>query len=147
MKKTVNTRFYLTFMAFLLTVFSLYNFTIYTKENSDYTTILSPKAIEGQTLWQENNCYSCHQLYGLGGYLGPDLTNVFSTKEKGPDYINAYLNSGIKSMPQFNFSEKDKEALVTFLKEVDQSGYYPNHNAQIKPNGWVDIQYKNKNEK
>lgn len=147
MNKTSNTRFYLAFMVFLITVFSLYNFTIYTNENSKYTTVLSKKAMDGQTLWQQNNCSSCHQLYGLGGYLGPDLTNVFSAKEKGPDYINAYLNSGIKTMPQFNFSEKEKEALVIFLKEVDQSGYYPNHNAIIEPTGWVDIQYKNKNEK
>lgn len=130
-------------MTLLITVFSLYNFTIYTNENSKYTTVLSKKAIVGQTLWQQNNCTSCHQLYGLGGYLGPDLTNVFSVKQKGPDYIKAFLNSGIKTMPQFNFSETEKEALVTFLKEVDQSGYYPNHNATIEPTGWVDIQYKN----
>ncbi len=76
-------------------------------------------------------------------YLGPDLTNTYSDKTKGPEYIKAFLNSGIKAMPEFHFSEKEKEALVIFLKEVDQSGYYPNHNASIKPNGWVEIQYKN----
>jgi nitric oxide reductase subunit C len=146
MKKTANTRFYMGFMVLLVSVFGFYNFTIYTNENSKYTAVLSKKALEGQALWQDNNCFSCHQLYGLGGYLGPDLTNVFSTKGKGADYIKVFLNSGIKAMPQFNFSEKEKEALVAFLKEVDQSGYYPNHNATIEPNGWVDIQYKIKNE-
>lgn len=143
MKKTVDTRFYIGFITLLISVFGLYNFTIYTKENSKHTAVLSQKAIEGEMLWQQNNCFSCHQLYGLGGYLGPDLTNVFSTKGKGSDYIKAYLNSGIKTMPHFNFSEKEKQAIVTFLEEVDQSGYYPNHNATIEPNGWVDIQYKN----
>jgi nitric oxide reductase subunit C len=147
MSKTANTKFYIGIMGSLVSVFGLYNFTIYTDKNPKYTTVLSQKAILGQTLWQQNNCFSCHQLYGLGGYLGPDLTNVFSIKGKGPDYIKTFLNSGIKAMPKFNFSEKEKEALVTFLKEVDQSGYYPNHNATIEPNGWVDIQYKNKNEK
>lgn len=147
MKKTANTKFYIGFMIFLVSLFGLYNFTIYNKENSKYTVVLSQKAIKGQTLWQQNNCFSCHQLYGLGGYLGPDLTNVFSAKGKGPELIKIVLNSGIKTMPQFNFTEQEKEALVTFLKEVDQTGYYPNHNATIEPSGWVDIQYKIKNEK
>lgn len=134
-------------MIFLVSFFGLYNYIIYTKDNSKYTIVLSKNALEGQTLWQDNNCFSCHQLYGLGGYLGPDLTNVFSTKGKGPKLIKVVLNSGIKTMPQFNFTGAEKEALITFLKEVDQSGYYPNHNAKIEPNGWVDIQYKMKNEK
>lgn len=134
-------------MVFLASLFGLYNFIIYTNENPKYTTVLSHKALEGQALWQENNCFTCHQLYGLGGYLGTDLTNIYAAKGKGEKLIKVALNSGIKSMPRFNFTEKEKEALVTFLKEVDQTGYYPNHNATIEPNGWVDIQYKIKNEK
>ncbi len=142
MTKTKNTRIYIVFMFFLASFFGLYNYTIYTNDNSKYNVILSSTAQKGQALWQDNNCYSCHQLYGLGGYLGPDLTNSYSDKTKGPEYLKAFINSGIKAMPKFHFSEKEKEALVIFLKEVDQSGYYPNHNAIIEPNGWVEIQYK-----
>jgi nitric oxide reductase subunit C len=142
MEGMVNTRISMRFIIFLITTFCCYNWVIYTQKNPNYTPILSQKALKGQSLWQENNCFSCHQLYGLGGYLGPDLTNVFSSKGKGPSYIKAFLNSGIKAMPQFSFSENDKEALVAFLKEVDQTGYYPNYQAKIKPNGWVAIQYK-----
>jgi nitric oxide reductase subunit C len=136
---------YLLIISILVIVFSIYNFTIYTSK-SDYGTIhLSEKAIKGENIWLENNCNSCHQLYGLGGYLGPDLTNIYSTKGKGESYIKAFVNSGIKVMPKFNLSENEKNELVQFLKEVDLTGYYPNIDAEIKPNGWVSLKYKNLN--
>lgn len=127
----------------LVVLFSIYNLLIYNQEQSTSPIQLSAKAIQGQDLWQNNNCWSCHQIYGLGGYLGPDLTNVFSAENKGPDYIKAFLNSGIKSMPKFNFTEEEKEALVAYLKEVDSSGYFPNYEADFKPTGWVELKYKN----
>lgn len=136
---------YLLIITILVIIFSIYNFTIYTSK-SDYGTIhLSEKAIKGENIWLKNNCNSCHQLYGLGGYLGPDLTNVYSTKGKGEVYIKAFVNSGIKVMPKFNLSENEKGELVQFLKEIDQTGYYPNIEADIEPNGWVTLKYKNLN--
>ena len=143
MLRSGNTRFYIGFMILLIGIFCIYNSYIYSDNNNQYTAVLTAKATAGQTLWQQNNCSSCHQLYGLGGYLGPDLTNIFSNKRTGPAFIKIVLHSGIKSMPGFNFSDKDKECLVAFLKEVDQSGYYPNYNAKTQLNGWVEIQCKN----
>ncbi len=35
-------------------------------------------AAAGKLLYQKYNCQACHQIYGLGGYMGPDLTNVYS---------------------------------------------------------------------
>ena len=35
-------------------------------------TQLSPQGRDGYRLWREQNCHTCHQLYGFGGYLGPD---------------------------------------------------------------------------
>lgn len=140
----IPSRKQLLFLLLLISLFSIYNFTIYTSK-TDYGTIhLSKKAIQGENIWLKNNCNSCHQLYGLGGYLGPDLTNVYSNKNKNTYYLKAMLNSGVKSMPKFKFNNTEKEALIQFLKEVDQTGYYPNTNTEIKPNGWVSI--KNKNE-
>ncbi|POS03117.1 c-type cytochrome [Flavobacterium croceum] len=140
-----NSKKYLLLLTLLVSVFSIYNFTIYTSK-SDYGTIhLSKKAINGENIWLKNNCNSCHQLYGLGGYLGPDLTNIYSTKGKGEVYIKAFIESGVKAMPKFDLSEKEKDDLVQFLKEADQTGYYPNIDANIKPNGWVSIKYKNQN--
>ncbi len=137
------TKKYILILALLIVIFSVYNYVIYNSERYTTSIILTPKAIEGQQLWQTNNCWSCHQIYGLGGYLGPDLTNTFSHQDKGPLYIKAFLNSGVKAMPKFNFSEKEKEAIVEYLKFVDSTGYYPNYDANIEVSGWVKIKYKN----
>jgi nitric oxide reductase subunit C len=123
-------------------VFGIYNILIYTSEGKEHTVTLSEKGLKGQQLWQRHNCWSCHQIYGLGGYLGPDLTNVFSAPNKGEAYIKAIVNAGVKAMPKFNFSTEEKDALVDFLRQVDRTGYYPNKDAVIKANGWVAIKYK-----
>lgn len=96
----------------------------------------------GEKLWQNNNCTSCHQLYGLGGYLGPDLTNVISNPNKGPGYVAAFVNSGVKSMPKFEFTANETDQIVQFLTHVDQTGFYPNKGATFSNDGWVDIEYK-----
>lgn len=133
---------YLFILLVLITAFTLYNFNIYTSK-ANYTTIrLTEKAIEGENIWLQNNCSSCHQMYGLGGYLGPDLTNVYSADGKGESYIKSMLNSGIKSMPVFNFTDDEKDKIVQFFKEVDQTGYYPDVEAKMSNDGWVTIKNK-----
>jgi len=81
----------------------------------------SPLADQGKLVWQEYNCNACHQLYGLGGYLGPDLTHVYSTR--GPAHIRALLPVGVSSMPRFQLSEKETDALLAFLALTDESGH------------------------
>lgn len=133
---------YLILILVFICVFSIYNFIIYTSK-SEYKTIhLSQKALKGENIWLQNNCNSCHQIYGLGGYLGPDITNVYSREGKGEKYIKTIVNSGIKSMPKFNFSEEEKDQLVQFFKELDQTGHYPDVNATIGKDGWVTIKNK-----
>ena len=139
----MKTKKYIFVISTLITTFIFYNFFIYTSEDCQKPIRMSAKAMQGQELWQNNNCWSCHQIYGLGGYLGPDLTNVFSHPNKGKDYIKAFLNSGVKSMPKFDFSEEEKEAIATYLELIDKTGYYPNHKVDFQKNGWVEIEYKN----
>ncbi len=130
-------------LAILIVVFAIYNSIIYTKNTSASSApLLSKKGIEGEKIWQKNNCTACHQFYGLGGYLGPDLTNLISNPIKGEEYAKAIFNSGIKSMPKFNFTTQEKNNLISFLKEVDRTGFYPNKNVKFKSNGWVSIKYK-----
>ena len=74
--------------------------------------------------------------------MGPDLTNIVSNPKKGRDYAKAFFNSGVKSMPKFNFSEEEKESIVCFLEDVDKTGIYPNINAEFDYSGWVTIEYK-----
>lgn len=135
-----NTLIYFICISSLIIIFSIYNYTIYSLNPKQK---LSNKALLGQQIWQKNNCFNCHQIYGLGGYLGPDLTNAYSDPNKGPSYIASMLKSGVKSMPYFNFSKEETNALLTFLKEIDKSGSYPNYNSKIEPNGWVEITTKN----
>lgn len=80
----------------------------------------SESARNGKIIWQKKNCISCHQVYGLGGYLGPDLTNTFS--KRGPEYIKAFLKTGTDIMPDFHLSEKEMQDLISFLEETDASG-------------------------
>ncbi len=139
----VNSKPYLYVIAILLVAFGLYNYVVYNTESYIPTEKLTSEAVRGQQLFQNNRCWSCHQLYGLGGYLGPDLTNIYSDEKKGPSYIKAFLNGGVKSMPQFHFDEAEKNALVEYLKQVDQTGIYPNYDAKIEATGWVKIIYRN----
>ncbi len=126
----------------MITIFGIYNYIVYNTDGYVAVEKLTPLAVQGQNLYQSNRCWSCHQLYGLGGFLGPDLTNIYSEEDKGPLYIKAFLNSGVLSMPQFNFSESEKDAFVQYLKQVDETGIYPNYDAKIETTGWVKIIYK-----
>lgn len=80
------------------------------------------EAGRGKLVWQKYNCQSCHQLYGLGGYLGPDLTNVISEPGKGPTYVLAMVRSGVRQMPSFRLSKEEAHLLLEFLRDADKSG-------------------------
>lgn len=109
---------------FLCIVFIAYSANIYLMPmNADTSKKKNNSAIaNGRLIWQKYNCQACHQLYGLGGYLGPDLTNIISDSLKGETLIRAMIKSGIKQMPSFDLSEKEVHDLLEFLKDVDKSG-------------------------
>ncbi|MFQ6005402.1 MAG: c-type cytochrome [Woeseia sp.] len=96
---------------------------------------MTSQARYGQQLFQEYNCIACHQFYGLGGYMGPDLTNVISNK--GPAYARAFLTSGTRSMPNFKLSESEKDAMVAYLGFVDSTGRYPAEKSRVNWYGTV----------
>lgn len=84
----------------------------------------------GKALWQKNNCTACHQLYGLGGYLGPDLTTIISDNKRGKLYATAFLKTGGTTMPGFHFNNKEIDALISYLAYVDAS---VKNNDNIEP--------------
>ncbi|MBS1647584.1 MAG: cytochrome c [Bacteroidetes bacterium] len=90
--------------------------------NTGNTSFNKETAAQGRLVWQKYNCQSCHQLYSLGGYLGPDLTNVISQPKKGEALVRTMVKTGIKQMPAFTISEMEMSQLVEFLKSVDASG-------------------------
>lgn len=89
----------------------------------------------GAEVFQKYNCISCHQFYGLGGYMGPDLTNVVSNR--GEMVARAFIMSGTVSMPNLELSEDELDAVVAFLAFVDQTGTYPPENYEVTWYGGV----------
>lgn len=98
--------------------------------------IVAGEINRGKLAWQQYNCNACHQVYGLGGYLGPDLTNVYSTK--GPAYIQAFLKKGTPVMPDFHLAEGEIQALTAFFKNIDASGKSSPLTFEIKYDGTIE---------
>ncbi len=105
----------------LFVAYFLYSFSVYAwgTESKDPA---SPEALKGMEIWQSQNCQACHQIYGLGGYMGPDLTNIISDKNKGAGYAAVFIKNGTSRMPQFNLSDKEVFELIAFLRWIDKSG-------------------------
>jgi nitric oxide reductase subunit C len=122
-------------MVLLITGFLYYSFYIYTSlPVKTYTT--TEESGTGKIIWQQYNCSSCHQVYGLGGYLGPDLTNTFSLR--GTDYIKAFLMSGTTSMPNFHLTAKEINALLAYLACIDATGKSDPKTFTINKNGTIE---------
>ena len=82
---------------------------------------MNSDAYSGKLLYQEQNCSACHQIFGLGGYLGPDLTNVISQTGKGENYVAAFLKYGCRQMPDYRFDSLQVREIISFLSYVDRS--------------------------
>jgi len=103
----------------LTTAFLCYSFYLYSSLPVQ-ETVFSTTMEKGKELWQDHNCTACHQVYGLGGFLGPDLTNVYS--QRGPEYITAFLKNGNLTMPAYQMNDQDIQAMLAYLGHIDQSG-------------------------
>lgn len=90
----------------------------------------------GADVFQQYNCVACHQFYGLGGYMGPDLTNVMS--KRGAAYARAFITAGTASMPNLGLSEQEVDAVVAYLAFVDKTGTYPPENYVVRWYGAVE---------
>lgn len=106
-------------LAVLLLCFVSYSLYLYIRLPIKYNSTKKAKH-NGKLVWQKYNCNACHQVYGLGGYLGPDLTNTYSLKSN--DYIRAFLKNGTAAMPDFHLSAQDMQDILYFLKDIDESG-------------------------
>lgn len=106
-------------MAILMAAFLFFTFFLYSALPVK-TVQENAGADAGKMAWQKYNCNACHQIYGLGGFLGPDLTNVYSVK--GAVYIQAFLKCGTTIMPDYHLSEKEIKDLIPFLSAIDATG-------------------------
>lgn len=109
-------------LVLLSVAFLGYSFDLYVSppKEKDGELINNSLAAEGKLLWQKKNCTSCHQIYGLGGHLGPDLTNIASKRSR--EHIEVFLKHGTNVMPDFNLSQQEIDAFQAFFIALDQSG-------------------------
>ena len=97
---------------------------------------LTEEVARGKAVWEENNCIGCHTLLGEGAYFAPELGNVYTRFGNSTEAIKDFIMSrpkqgvpGRRSMPQFNLSEQDLNAVAEFLKyssEINTANWPPN---------------------
>lgn len=120
----------------LFIIHSVLVFTVGTKDDKA-AMLMTEAAQKGKLLYQEYNCTACHQLYGLGGYMGPDLTNVMSANRGGELYVRAFLVGGTQRMPNFHMNEDQINSLVEYLRYVDKTGISPVKKFNVNFDGTV----------
>lgn len=118
------------FLLFLALTFD----TVRTLPKRDMRQNITPLVAEGKKIWETHNCIGCHTLLGEGAYFAPELGNVVT--RYGEDGVRAFITSrpvdgipGRRSMPQFNFTEHELDAITAFLKHVstiDTAKWPPN---------------------
>ena len=133
--KLIQRIFFLLCLSFLMYSFSIYRQPLSAKEEIKFNSKI---ASNGKLIWQKYNCQSCHQLFGLGGYLGPDLSNFISYPQKGEVVLRELLKAGTKQMPSFNLSEFEILELIAFLKSADASGKADPRNFEIDAFGMIE---------
>ncbi|PCI09398.1 hypothetical protein COB72_06650 [bacterium] len=106
------------FISILALAFVLQTYLVYT--DSTQTTPLNHQQSAGRQVWLQNNCQACHQLYGFGGFLGPDLTNA--AQRLNQSQLESQLVLGQGQMPAFDFDQDQTDSLWAFLVAMNQTG-------------------------
>lgn len=120
---------------FLLLFLALTFDTESTLPDRDNRGAITEKVAMGKALWEKNNCIGCHTLLGEGAYFAPELGNAYK-RLGGKAGIIGFIKSrpkdgipGRRSMPQFNFSDEQLDAIAEFLKYasgIDTANWPPN---------------------
>ncbi len=97
------------------------------------TVQLNAQAVAGRHLWQRSNCQVCHQLYGFGGFLGPDLTNAAARMER--TQLDSLLTQGRGQMPAFKMQPDEIDAIWSFLNAMNKTGIGQARNPKLVQQG------------
>ena len=122
-------------LVLFVAAYLIYSFTLYTSLPVKQC-LVDKRAENGKLVWQKYNCNSCHQLYGLGGYIGPDLTNVYSKRSEA--FIKAFLKNGTTAMPNFNINDYEMDCLLKYFNSIDNSGKSDPRNFRINNDGTIE---------
>ena len=99
----------------LVASFAIQTALVYSDERGEG---LSEDAIRGRELWHKSACQVCHQVYGNGGFLGPDLTNAASRVDS--IRLFSLLTAGSGQMPAFHFTDQEIADLRAYLRALDR---------------------------
>ncbi len=81
---------------------------------------LSPEAIVGKKLFETSGCTACHVISGVGGKVGPDLTNEYK-RGRSRDWLHVQITDSKTHypnsiMPDYkNFSKIQLKGLIAYL--------------------------------
>lgn len=102
----------------------------------DHRVNITEQVAFGKKVWEKNNCIGCHTLLGEGAYFAPELGNVYTRFGNSKEAIMAFIKGrpvegieGRRSMPQFNLTDEELEAVAEFLKwssEINTANWPPN---------------------
>ena len=107
-------------MAVLLACFVCQTYLVYTDSTADEMQPLSEQALAGRAVWLSKNCQTCHQFYGFGGFLGPDLTNAAPRLDRAR--VGKLLKEGKGQMPAFHLSDEEIDNVLAYLAAIDRTG-------------------------
>ena len=125
-KSTARNIFYGGSAFFFLLFLALTFDTMSVLPERDHRENITPQVVLGKKVWEDNNCIGCHTLMGEGAYYAPELANVYD------GFIQSRPAEGVpgrRSMPQFNLSQEELEAVAEFLKwtsEINDADWPPN---------------------
>ena len=102
-------------MAVLVLCFVVQTSLVYSDERSEP---LSEAALAGRQIYHREGCQVCHQFYGQGGFLGPDLTNAASRVDS--TRLASLLTVGSGQMPAFGMSDEEIAQVSAFLTAMDR---------------------------
>jgi len=102
-------------LAVLVLAFIVQSSLVYSDERHEP---LSESALAGRALWHRHACQTCHQLYGQGGFLGPDLTNAASRVDS--TRLASLLKVGSGQMPPLRLTDEEVASVSAFLSAMDR---------------------------
>lgn len=123
----------------LVVSYLLYNVYVYTS-GTEEKVVITEEARRGRQVFQDYNCISCHQIYGLGGHMGPDLTNTVN--EKGPMYPRAFIMAGTQKMPKFDLTPQELDDIIAYLTYVSETSQYQTTGYSLTWYGTVNYNSK-----
>lgn len=132
-KSMARNIFYGGSLFFMLVLIGLSGHTVSVLPERDNRQNITPEVALGKKVWEDNNCIGCHTLLGEGAYFAPELGNVYQRFGESKEAIKIFIKSrpvegipGRRSMPQFNLSEEELDAVAEFLK----------YSSGINTNNW-----------